>query len=72
MRTEEETAVHDLKKNATRHHTEAEMLALAREIKMMPDSFFNEYEEMLGSFTEEEQAKVGRILEPEAKRRGLR
>ena len=72
MRTEEGIIVRGLQENETRKHTQAELLATAREIKMMPDSFFNEYEAMLGSFSEEQRAKIRRILEPEARRRGLR
>jgi hypothetical protein len=72
MRTEEGIIVRDLQENETREHTQAELLAIAREIKMMPDGFFNDYESMSGSFSAEQQEKIRRILEPEARRRGLR
>jgi hypothetical protein len=50
----------------------SKLIELAREVKAMPDSFFNEYESMMTAFTEEEKEKVRKCLEPEAERRGLR
>lgn len=54
--------------------THTELVALVREIKAMPDSFFSEYEGMLevGHLTEEQKANVRTVLEKEAERRGLR
>ena len=52
--------------------TKSNLTEIASEVQSMPDGFFDEYENMMESFTEEEKKKIRKILEPEAKRRGLR
>jgi len=50
------------------------LLSTAFAIKCQPDRFFNEYEDMMAimKLSDEKKAKIRLILEPEAKRRGLR
>lgn len=49
-----------------------DLFRVAFEIKTLPDSFFDSYEAMMNTFTEEQKQMVRAVLEPEARRRGLR
>jgi hypothetical protein len=52
--------------------THEELVELAIKVRELPNAFFLAYDALIDSWPEEKKEKVRMIMEPEAKRRGLK